>query len=83
LLKHGENVSKGHIRYTRSKNRLWYDFKLHPKAQTVVELFEKYPLQSNAGYVFPILDEKHDTPRKIELRIDSALKDFNEDLFLF
>lgn len=83
LLKHGENICQGHIRYTRSKNHRWFDFKLHPKAHTVVELFESYPIQSDAGYVFPILEAKHDTPRKIEVRIDSALKDFNEDLLYF
>jgi len=83
LLKHGENVIKGYIRYTRCKNKRRYDFKLHAKAQKVVEIFESYPKQSNAGYVFPILDETHNTPRKIETRIDSALKDFNEDLLMF
>ena len=83
LLKHVQNIGKGRIRYIRSKNRRQYDFKLHPKAQEVVEMFKSYPKQSNAGYVFPILYELHDTPRKIDARIDSALKDFNEDLLLF
>lgn len=56
---------------------------MHPKANIVVEIFRSYPDQSNDGYVFPILDAHHDTPRKIEVRIDSALKDFNEDLLAF
>lgn len=83
LLKHDENICKGRIRYTRSKNRRRYEFKLYAKTQKVIEIFENYPKQSNAGYVFPILDETHDTLRKIDVRIDSALKDFNEDLLLF
>jgi integrase len=83
LLKHGENIRNGYIRYVRSKNRRKYEFKLHPKAQKVIEVFESYPEQSDAGYVFPILGSMHDTPRKMESRIDSALKDFNEDLLHF
>jgi integrase len=82
-LKHEANVKGGYIRYTRSKNKREYDFQLHPKANEVVKIFERYPMQSSAGYVFPILDEMHDTPRKIDTRIESALKDFNEDLLEF
>jgi len=77
------NVHSGYIKYKRSKNGRDYDFKLHPKAQKVVEIFENYPMQSDADYAFPILDLNHDTPRKVDTRIDSALKDFNEDLVEF
>jgi integrase len=80
LLKKEINISNGHIEYKRSKNKREYYFKLHPKAQEIVEFFEGYPMKSDANYVFPILDSTHDTPRKINTRIDSALKDFNEDL---
>ena len=62
------------------KNKRNYDFELHPKAQKVVEIFQEYPLQSDAEYVFPILQSIHDTARKIDTRIESALKDYNEDL---
>ncbi len=82
-LKTGENIKGGYIRYVRSKNKREYDFKLHPKAQRVVEMFESYPMKSDADYVFPILDAIHNTPRKIDTRIESALKDFNEDLLEF
>jgi integrase len=83
LLKDGTNIFNGHINYKRSKNKREYDFNLHPKALKIVELFREYPMQSDAGYLFPILDSAHDTPRKINTRIDSALKDFNEDLAEF
>lgn len=82
-LKHGENLKGGYLKYTRSKNKREYDYKLHPKALEVVRLFETYPMVSDAGYLFPILDATHNTPRKISTRIDSALKDFNEDLLIF
>jgi integrase/recombinase XerD len=81
-LKH-TNINKEFIRYKRSKNGRIYDFQLHSKARKIIEIFKSYPLQSDANYVFPILNEEHDTPRKISVRIDSALKDFNEDLKVF
>lgn len=55
-LKHDVNVKNGQIHYKRSKNGKVYEFQLHPKAQKVVEFFKSYPLQSNANFVFPILN---------------------------
>ena len=81
-LKHRKNIYKGQLYYKRSKNKREYNFELHPKAKEVVRLFEKYPLKSD-DYVFPILNSWNDTPRKINTRIESALKDFNEDLGKF
>lgn len=75
-----ENVANGTLRYIRSKNHRPYDYILHPKALEVLEHFKQYPVQSDAGYIFPFLTSTHDTPRKIDRRIESALKDFNEDL---
>lgn len=80
LLKHDVNVKNGYLKYKRSKNGREYDYKLHPEAVAVVEIMKKYPMQSDAGHVFPILDTTYDTPRKIHTRKNSALKDFNEDL---
>ncbi|MGC4234548.1 MAG: phage integrase SAM-like domain-containing protein [Niabella sp.] len=80
LLKHDVNVKNGYLKYKRSKNGREYDYKLHPEAIAVVEIMKDYPMQSDAGYVFPILDSTHDTARKIHTRKNSALKDFNEDL---
>lgn len=68
------------LSYVRSKNKREYSFKLHSKAYEIINLFKNYPLQSDAGYIFPILDKKHNTAKKIDVRIDSALKDLNEDL---
>jgi integrase len=82
-LKKGENIKNGYIMYKRSKNKREYYFKLHSKAQEVIEVFENYPMQSDAKYLFPILDKTHDNAKKIDARIDSALKDFNEDLAVF
>lgn len=75
-----ENIANGTIHYTRSKNHREYDYILHPIALEIIDYFKNYPKQSDAGYVFPILLSIHDTARKIDQRIESALKDFNEDL---
>ncbi|QEM07257.1 tyrosine-type recombinase/integrase [Mucilaginibacter rubeus] len=77
-LKREQFVNNG-IVYRRSKNKRSYDFELHPKAVAVVKLLENFPEQSDAGYIFPFIMQEHDTAKKIDARIDSALKDFNED----
>ena len=79
-LKYRINVRGNEINYTRSKNRRKYDYQLHSKALAIIEWFKTCKLQSDAEYVFPILMQFHDTPKKIDARIDSALKDLNEDL---
>jgi integrase len=68
------------IDYTRSKTDKQFQFELHPKALKIASLFRMYPLQSDNDHVFPILMKCHDTPRKIDQRVESALKDVNEDL---
>jgi integrase len=79
-LKFNENIKGNEMTYIRSKNKRRYQYKLHPKALTIINNFEKLFIKSDAGYIFPILDSRHDSPKKIDARIDSALKDLNEDL---
>ena len=79
-LKFKENIFENEISYTRSKNRRRYQYQLHSKAQKIISKFEKSSTKTDTGYVFPILKSFHDTPKKIDARIDSALKDLNEDL---
>lgn len=75
-----QNIANGTIHYTRSKNHREYDYILHPKALEIVDYFKNYPIQSDAGYIFPILFSRHDTARKIDQRIETALKVVNKDL---
>jgi len=77
-LKWDQFVNNG-ISYKRSKNKRDYDFELHPKAVHVINIFKEFPQQSDAGYIFPFIMKEHDTSKKIDARIDSAMKDFNED----
>lgn len=77
-LKRDQVINNG-IMYKRSKNKRDYDFELHPKAIEVINIFKDFPQQSDAGYVFPFIMLEHNTSKKIDARIDSAMKDFNED----
>lgn len=79
-LKFKENFLGKELIYIRSKNKRRYQYQLHSKALNVVDIFLHYHLQSNSGFLFPILQSIHDSPKKIDARIDSALKDLNEDL---
>jgi integrase/recombinase XerD len=74
-----DDIQNDGITYKRSKNKRSYNFELHPKALKVINSFRIYPSQSDIGYVFPFILKEHDTAKKIDARIDSALKDFNED----
>ncbi|HMR17709.1 MAG TPA: tyrosine-type recombinase/integrase [Sphingobacterium sp.] len=74
-----EALANNGIFYRRSKNKREYNFELHKKAIEIITIFKNYPMQSDADYVFPFLMSFHDTPRKIDARVDSALKDLNED----
>jgi len=75
-----DNIGNGTLHYRRSKNRRQYDYTLHAEALKVVEYFRNHPQTDDSEYIFPFLTAEHDTPRKRDVRIDSALKDFNEDL---
>lgn len=73
------NIQNNGLVYKRSKNKRDYNFQLHPKAMDIINTFLNYPVQSDAGYIFPFIFKMHDTAKKIHTRIKSALKDFNED----
>lgn len=79
-LKFKENLWGDDLTYTRSKNKRRYYYQLHSKALAIINKFEKLNTKSDSDNIFPILYSWHDTPKKIDARIDSALKDLNEDL---
>ena len=72
----GENVRGNELTYVRSKNKRHYQFQLHSKAIAIAKIF----MSDTKDFIFPILTHNHDTPKKVDARIDSALKDLNEDL---
>lgn len=74
-----ENIQNNEIEYIRSKNKRHYHFQLHPKAYAIINFFLSIQPEGSE-YIFPILTNRHDTPKRIDARIDSALKDLNEDL---
>jgi integrase len=79
-LKFQANLFGNELNYTRSKNKRRYNYQLHSKALCIIRNFERLDTKSDDDYIFPILYYYHDTPKKIDARIDSALKDLNEDL---
>lgn len=72
-LKNNSNLKGNNIFYICSKNKRKFDFTLHSKAVRIIEILKNYPLQSDAGYIFLILESQHDTATKIDARIESAL----------
>jgi integrase/recombinase XerD len=74
------NLKGTELTYIRSKNKRRYQYILHSKAVAIIKLFAAGNVTGENNYLFPILKNEHDTPKKIDARVDSALKDMNEDL---
>lgn len=74
------NLKGTELTYVRSKNKRRYQYGLHSKAVAIINLFKGENGGEENSYLFPILKKEHDTPKKIDARVDSALKDMNEDL---
>ncbi|WP_018612281.1 hypothetical protein [Segetibacter koreensis] len=79
-LRYEENFLGNELSYIRSKNKHRYQFQLHSKGLSIVEIFLNDRQQSDSGFLFPILHSIHNTAKKIDARIDSGIKDLNEDL---
>lgn len=77
LLKKSD-IKNGRLIYTRSKTGQNFNIGLLPPALTILEYLSSIP--NTGGYVFPILDEFHNTPERIENRLKKVLREINKDL---
>jgi site-specific recombinase XerD len=77
LLKNSD-IKNGRLVYTRSKTGQNFNIGLLPPALAILEYLNNIP--NTGGYVFPILDEFHNTPERIENRLKRVLREINKDL---
>lgn len=80
LLKWDQNIQGNYLSYTRKKTGKEIEFRMHPNAVSILNFFRNYPIQSDAGYVFPILWARHDTMKRIKSRVHDILRKTNRDL---
>ncbi len=73
-----DQIKKDKFTYERAKTHSIYEIPLFKPSKKIIKEYSKMTLDS--PYVFPILTEQHDTPRKIKDKIKSALKALNKDL---
>lgn len=71
-----ENTTGNRLTYIRRKTKESISIGLLAPALTILETYRKdYP--NPAGYIFPILNDKHQTAQSRENRIDKVLKQVN------
>ena len=73
-----KNIKDNRLTYRRKKTKENFTIgMLHP-AIRILKYYRKS--QTNDGYIFPILNEVHDTPLKVENRLKKILRQINKDL---
>lgn len=74
------NIKNGELNYIRQKTKEEFNFKLHPKAQAILLYYKSLKANSDAGYIFPILYKRHETPASKRDRKNKVLKRVNSDI---
>lgn len=74
-----ENISGQKLTYFRRKTKEQIVVNLLEPALKIIEFYQKnYPNQ--AGYIFPILNEKHRSPESMDNRVTKMLRNVNRKL---
>jgi integrase/recombinase XerD len=72
------NIQNDRLKYIRAKTNKPYDVGLLPPALDILQYYKKNNL--NNEYIFPILNDFHNTALRIKNRIHKVLKQTNDDL---
>jgi len=72
------NIQNDRLKYVRAKTNKPYDVGLLPPALDILQYYKKNNL--NNEYIFPILNDFHNTALRIKNRIHKVLKQTNDDL---
>jgi len=75
-----ENICDGELSYKRAKTGEDFRFKLHPVALVIIDYYKNLEGNSDAGYIFPILYKRHDSPTAVRYRKQKILKRVNSDI---
>jgi integrase len=72
------NIQNERLKYIRAKTNKPYDVGLLPPALEILKYYKNNDI--NNEFIFPILNEFHDTAIRIKNRIHKVLKQTNDDL---
>jgi integrase len=73
-------VNKDTLQYTRKKTNQPFKVILLDRSIEILKYYRQFSNNTESGYVFPILNHLHNTPKSIDNRIDKVLKLVNADL---
>lgn len=73
-------IESGILKYTRKKTTQDFKFRLIEPVIEILQYYKSFTFKTSKNYVFPVLNEKHVTPKSIDSRIDKVLKTVNSDL---
>ena len=77
-----DNIDKGRLNYTRKKTKEDFTIGLLDPALEILKHYKEQPFYNPDGFIFPILNDSYDSPRRIDNRLDRMLKIVNSDLKL-
>lgn len=78
-LRWDKNIHSDAIVYSRIKTRHKKKFRV-PIKHMLLEILNHYRKFDNAGYIFPVFNEFHDTDARRQIRVKTALKKINKTL---
>ena len=75
-----KDIKKGRLNYNRKKTKEQFTIGMLEPAMEILKYYKKIYYDSEESYVFPILNESHETAKSKDNRIDKILKVVNADL---
>jgi integrase len=74
------DIQNDRLHYKRKKTGDEFDIILNPAAAKILAHYREYHFVREDSYIFPILNDFHQTPKQVDDRIDKVLKQVNRDL---
>jgi integrase len=71
-----KDIYNGRINYTREKTGKFFTMRVSENLQAIISEFK----DEKSEFVFPILNDLHQSPEQIKNRVKKQLKKFNNDL---
>jgi site-specific recombinase XerD len=74
------DIKNNRLEYTRRKTKELFSMAILNPAKKILDYYAKKYKSSENDYIFPILNNKHETPQSKEYRIDKLITRTNKDL---
>ncbi len=75
-----KDIKNGRLIYTRKKTNELFNIEIRPEVYEILKFYKKQTFSNSESYVFPILNETHNTPQSIFNRKEKLIRKINTDL---